>query len=207
MRIFIPTTVLLAGLMLSGGCVDPQGHGKGSTAYDKLAGELAQSQSINQQQQARIDQLQQELDTLRGMPADRLEQLVQVAGISLGRFSRGHDQDKDGIDDGLTVHVVVRDRAGDVIKATGAIEIKVLDPAAASGQVELGVWSFSPGEVAQHWLGGFGTNYYKFQLPWPAGHTPKHGDLTVWARFSDVLTGRSFENQRVVAVSVGPSGQ
>ena len=203
MRALAAITGVLVLALLVGGCDNSARR----TEQESLRVAMDQARQLRQQnadQLRRIDQLQGQLEVLRGFGPERLEKFVTVARISLGRYTRTYDADEDGVDDGIKVYLLLEDGSGDTIKASGEIEIDVLDLAAQAGQRDIGHWDYSLDESAAHWLDGFGTNYFKFELPWPDGHTPAHANLTVVTRFNDALTGRAFETQKVVTTKPLP---
>jgi len=201
MRVQIRSIAVAGLILLVSGCNDVARQVEANKLRDALD-EVAQLQRQSNEQQRRIGELQKQVTVLQGFGPERLDKVVTVAAISLGRFTRAYDLNDDGVDEGVNVYVVLKDRAGDTIKAGGEVEIDVLDLAAEPGSRDVGNWRFSPAETADHWLGGFGTNYFKFQLAWPAAGPPKHANLTIVARFKDALTGRSFEEQKVITAAI-----
>jgi len=186
-------------LFLVGGC------GEMLRSDNSMRSELAelrtqneQLQQQNIQQREQIDRLQQQMTQLRGFDEDRLEHLVRAEKIDFGRFSRAYDDDKDGVDDGVVIYLLVRDRQGDVIKVAGEVEIELWDLAAEQGEQLLGEWRFDFEKLGQYWLGGPLTDHYKFKLPWQVGKKPTHANLTVKLVFRDALEGKVFEVNKLI---------
>ncbi|MBN2377972.1 MAG: hypothetical protein JXD22_16360 [Sedimentisphaerales bacterium] len=169
----------------------------------ELRSQSEQLQQQNNQQREQIGQLQQQMSQLRGFGADRLEHLVRADKIEFGRFSRAYDDDKDGVDDGLVIYLLVRDQQGDVIKAAGEVEIEVWDLAAGQGQQQLGQWQFEFEKLGEYWLSGALADHYKFTLAWQAGKKPTHANLTVKLVFKDALEGKVFEANKLIEAKVG----
>jgi len=157
------------------------------------------------QQQIRIDKLNQQLRTLRGFPAEQLENLVQVADIAFGRYTRAIDNNGDNCDDGLRIYLVLYDRDGHRIKAAGKATIELWDLAASDKGSLLGRWQFSLPELSQHFLSGVLTNHFKFTLGWPEEKMPANTNLTLKLSYLDALTGSSFETQKLLTANICPA--
>jgi hypothetical protein len=157
---------------------------------------VRESSSLREQ----VSRLNGEVESLRGFGKDRLENLVYPVKGELGRFTRGYDTDKDGIDDGVIAYLVLLDRQGDTIKAAGSVEIELWDLAETSDQAKLGTWEYPIRELQKHWLTGVMANHYRFELPWAADRRPKHNNVTVKLRFVCSLTGDAIEIQKLVEV-------
>ena len=190
-------TVLPAGCQLSDS-TDTQN----TVSYAELAARNEGLTSQLAQQQRQTEHLQQQLTTLRGFSTDRLDRLVCVAAIELGRFTGAYDNDGNDVDEGVKVYLVLRDQQGDPIKAAGEVEIELWDLAAPPGKRDLGQWRYGLEELPQYWLSGFMAYYYKFQLPWPQTDPPQHSPLTLKLLYKDALTGAALEQQKMVTVRI-----
>jgi len=201
-----PVKIVCLLLVLLVGCSSPALTSKSSkkALLDELNARNEQLQDEVRDLQQHTAELSSQLEVLRGMPGDRLRHLVQVAKIELGRFTRPYDDNKDGLDDGINIYVVLRDRDNDTIKAAGTVEIELWDLAGATDKHRLGHWKFSLEELPRHWLSGLLADHYKFKLPWPAGNRPEHANLTVKCLYKDALSGATFEAQKMIEVAVGP---
>jgi len=154
------------------------------------------------EQDKQIEGLKRQLARLRGMPSENLDQLVQVERVEFGRFTRAHDKDKDGFEDGIMVYLTPLDRYGDNIKVAGEVEMELWDLEAAEGERQMGQWHFGMEELRKYWLGGPLTDHFKFELDWPSGKRPAHEHLTVKLKFSEALTGKVFEIQKMVETRI-----
>ena len=172
---------------------------------DDLRRQIDVLRQENARQQQQLQEQEKQLAALRGFAPDRLNYLVHVERIEFGRFSRGYDDNKDGIDDGLNLYLALADAQGDTIKAAGDVAIEVWDLAAPAQEQRLGHWLFPAQELAQYWLGGPMANHYRFKLAWPHGSLPQHRNLTVKLTFTDALTGQTFEIQQMFTVALAPS--
>jgi hypothetical protein len=203
-RLAVPPGVLVCLLLVSGaGCASP------SAANNKLRAEnLALQEQIDSLKRdrdvdrARIKALEQRTAPVPTLPQERLDKLVTVYGIKLGRLTGGDnwDADKPG-DDGLKVVVQPVDRSGEKLKAAGSVVVDAFDLAAVDPNV--GHWEFDSDQVAERWYGALLYSYV-FKCPWQK-KLPSHEELTVRVTFTDELTGRQFTEQRVCKVNL-PSG-
>jgi len=153
-------------------------------------------------QEQENEALRKQLARLQGFGSERLANLVCVERIQFGRYTLAFDEDKDGWDDGVNVYLQLRDNEGDKIKAAGQVDIELWDLAAEQGKRLLLQRRYGLAELREYWLSGVLADHYKFKLPWSESSTPGHGELTVKLRFDEALTGRSFEIQTLVKVSV-----
>ncbi len=199
-RIYLFVLILLWFIV---GC-----NGKKPLIDDSRA-KLVQEKQQLQLEKARLEQqnaqLREQVATLQKFPSDRMNQLVKVAKIEFGRFTRAYDgdteADKDGYDDGIIVYLILEDKDGDVIKAAGAVRIELWDLVTDKKIIS----KFIPmSDLQTYWLSGPLTNHYKFQIPWPKDNPPTHRFLTLKLRFQEALTGRTFEADQKIEVHVQP---
>ena len=182
------------------GCgVWPFNETKKSTADDPAA-QIRQLRNELADKHSQIEKLNKQLTVLRGFAVDRMEYLVHVDRVKFGRFTRGCDEDKDGLDDGIKVYLVLNDRFADKIKAAGEVGIELWDLAADEGRRLIQKRRYGLSEVADHWLSGFMTDHYKFKLSWPKGKRPSHPNLTLKLNFKEAMTGNVFEIQKLITV-------
>ena len=58
---------------------------------------------------------------------------------------------------------------------------------------------FPARQLSRLWLSGFLTDHYKFKLPLPTD-TINNSSVTVILRFSEALTGKTFEIQKLLSL-------
>jgi hypothetical protein len=190
-------------LSAGGGCASP------SAANNKLRAEnqalLEQIEALKRDRdadRARIKALELKTSPTPTLPQERLDKLVTVYGIKLGRLTGGDDWDADKPgDDGLKVVVQPVDRSGEKLKAAGSFVIDAFDLAAVEPKV--GHWEFDEQQTAERWYGALLYSYV-FKCPWQ-NKAPSHEQVTVRVTFTDELTGRQFTEQQVCRVKL-PSG-
>jgi len=196
--------VVVAGAMLAttAGCLPP--------ARDETFQQRARLQQEVDTLRRRVVSLQDHIESqartiqkLQGLDGDRaVDKLVHVASIEIERLSGGYDADRDGRDDGVVVYLRLFDRDGDTIKAAGSAGVELFDLSRPDGERLIGVASWDAAALRETWHGRFMTSHYTMRTPWrdPAIR-PTDQSVTVVARFNDLLTGRTFEDQRVVEIT------
>jgi len=144
---------------------------------------------------------------LRGLGKNRkIDDLIHVERIEIERLSGGYDDDHNGIDDGVTLYLRLYDQYGETMRATGSLTVRLFDLAASPDRRNLGWVELSPKKLNALWFGRFLTSHYTIKVPWAEGvKPPAHGRVTVVASFTDLLSGRSFDAQRVVDVHIAPA--
>ena len=197
------TGALIMSLLLAGmspGCNEPKPPA--TETMIPLEQENARLQRHIVAQEKQIEQLHRQIAELRGLPAEQMDELIQVSRIEFGRFTRAFDQDEDGYDEGIVVYLHTLDRAGDRIKSAGTVQLELWDLAETEGNQKLGQWRYDMTELGDYWLSGFGTYHFKFELDWPARMPPGNKNLTIKLTFSDALTGKVFEIQQMVEARI-----
>jgi len=174
---------------------------KAELVADDPAAQIKQLRNELADTRSQVEKLNKQLTVLRGFTADRMEYLVRVDQVKFGRFTRGYDENKDGLDEGINVYVVLNDELGDKIKAAGEVGIELWDLAADEGRRLIQKRRYGLSEVADHWLSGFMTDHYKFRLAWSKEKRPSHPNLTLKLNFKEALTGNVFEIQKLITTS------
>ncbi|OWY71891.1 hypothetical protein B7486_09570 [cyanobacterium TDX16] len=197
-----PLLVLSLGLA---GCLQPDSGDSRITQIQQLEDRIESQNRELIQQKSQIAEQARQIQTLQGLSEpDRLARLVHVDKIRLQSLSGGYDDDRDGIDDGAVAYLQLLDAQGDVIKAAGSVVMEVFDLAAPDAERQVLMHQLGPEELAATWFGRFMTSHYSIKAPWPSGRMPAHKSLTIVVRFTELLTGESFEVQLPVKVN-GPA--
>jgi len=158
----------------------------------QLARQVEQSKSQSQQ-------LKKQLQVLVGLkPNLRLESIYDLQKIKIGRYTNFYDKDKDGKAELLIVYLQPIDAEGDIIKATGAVDVQLWDLNKKDGQAMLGQWHVGPNELKKLWFATLITINYRLTFDVSSDITDLQDPLTVKVTFTDYLTGRVFEEQKVI---------
>ncbi len=153
---------------------------------------------------ATIRLLEGSRETLPTLPQERLDRLFTTHSLRFGRLTGGARLNRDAsVDDALKVYVVPLDAARDELKAAGSFTVEAFDLAQPESPL-VGRWTFDTEEAKKHWYGD--ALLYEYVLPCPLERAPAHEELTLRVTFVDELTQRTFEAQKIVRVTIRPSG-
>ena len=121
------TGVLLTGCMIAvlatGGCEQPA---RLPSAAQQTK-ELAQLRRENSQLQAEIEAKDRQIETLQQLGDKRIDALPRVERIELGSHTGGIDTDGKPGHDAIKVFLKPIDADGSVIKAPGAVTVRLFD--------------------------------------------------------------------------------
>jgi hypothetical protein len=198
------SVVVVAAAGLVSGCTKPSGANiELRKQNQELNDRIAALEKSREADAATIRALEGRVGTVPTLPKDRLDRLFTVHGLSLGRLTGGMDEDprKPG-DEGIKVYAVPTDDGGDPLKAAGSFTIEAFDLANAQSPL-VGKWTFDTSAARSAWNGAAPLSYqYVLKAPWQQGGPPAHEELTVKVTFTDGLTGRQFDAQKVVRVKL-----
>ena len=127
------------------------------------------------------------------------ENLYIVERIKIGRLTGLFDKDEDGTIDTLIVYIQPIDTQGDIIKASGSIDVQLWDLNNSDGQAKLDQWQVGPEQLKDLWIAFVATNY---RLPFDIKEIIEDFErsLTVKVTFTDHLSGKIFEEQKVIEI-------
>ena len=193
-------TVILVGCLLAiaSGC---ESGGKLSLSEQmnilreenrELASQLEQSGRENKQ-------LRGQIQVLSGLDAEvRLENLYDLERIKITRYTNFYDKDKDGGKEKLIVYIQPIDQQGDVVKATGAVDVQLWDLNRENGEALLGQWHVGAEELQEMWFATLITINYRLMFDVGEEVGGVNEPLTVKVTFTDYLTGKVFTEQKVI---------
>lgn len=190
--------IILAGglLALAAGCEN--GNAKSEQIRvlrlekDKLTWQIKESQ-------AEREQLEKQVEVLAGLGAEvRLANLYTIEKVNVTKYTNLYDKNKDGQAEKLIVYIQPRDAQGDIIKAAGSVEVELWDLSEKQGQALLGEWKVGPENLKKMWFATVVTTNYR--LMFDVGDKIEEFDspLTVKVKFTDYLSGKVFEEQKVI---------
>jgi len=136
--------------------------------------------------------LESRATTVPVLPQTQIDKLFTVAGLKFGRLT-GADAKE------LKVYLVPTDASGQQIKAAGSFVVDAFDLAAGEN-VRVAHCEHSLDQAAKNWYGQAMLYTYVLECPWQT--PPKHPEITIRVQFTDALTGRVFQAQKVLQVSV-----
>lgn len=204
---YFPRTRLCTVLLLMAGCDDPVGQqvrslrDENRRLSDRLASQAEELTAAN----ATIERQRVQIQSLQALGGpERLKLLGPVAGISLASLSGGYDDDGIPGDDGIVLYLQPRDAEGDILKAAGDIQVRLLDLANPPAQQLINECRWTAGEARSAWYGRLMTRHYTLRCPWGSGGPPRHTSVTARVVFNDLLTGQGFVTVQPIEVKLAP---
>jgi len=164
-----------------------------------LRQEKAELKDQIERSESEAEQLKKQIQVLSDLPANvRLEHLYNIQKIKITRYTGFYDKDRDGKKEKLIVYIQPIDEQGDIVKATGSVDVQLWDLNKQDGEALLGQWRVGPDELEKLWIATLITINYR--LPFDAGDIvdKAEGPLTVKVTFTDYLTGKVFNEQRAI---------
>jgi hypothetical protein len=164
----------------------------------KLNEQNSELQKQIKQVKGENEELKNQVQVLSGLP-ERVkgENLYCLQKIKIGGYTNLYDKDKDGKKERLIVYIQPIDENGDIIKAAGSVDVQLWDLSKEQDQALLCEGHVKPEELKKLWFAAFMTHYrLEFDV---TGKINEFKDpLTVKVTFTDYLTGKAFEEQKVI---------
>ena len=183
-------------LGLVAGCQNPDIAAKKITS---LTQEKEQLQKQVKQSTAENEQLRKQVQTLAGLkPETRFANLYNLQKIKLTGYTGFYDKDKDGKKEKLIVYIQPIDEDGDVVKATGSVDVQLWDLNKKNGEALLGEWHVEPAELKKMWFATVIIINYRLTFDISDKIAAIKDPLTVKVTFTDYLSGRVMTEQKVI---------
>jgi hypothetical protein len=189
--------IITAGCLLAvaAGC---QGNNQ-TKEIETLRQEKTRLQSQIEQSKSETEQLKNQVKTLSELPADvRLEDLYDLQKIKITRYTNLYDKNNDGKKETLLVYIQPIDEQGDIVKATGAVDVELWDLNKENGRAKLGAWHVTPEELKTLWYATFITINYRMSFDAGDKITGKEKSLVVKVTFTDYITGKAFKEEKII---------
>jgi hypothetical protein len=196
-----PKTIILAAflLALAAGC---ENNGKKPAPPDRIKNLQQENTRLTQQfEQARAEneQLKEQVRVLAGLRDEvEVENLYLLRRIKITRYTNFYDRDKDGQKEKLIVYIQPMDDDGDIIKAAGAVDVQLWDLNKKGDEALLGQWHVKHDELKKLWFATLVTTNYRLTFDMPDKVKDFKDPLTIKVTFTDYLTGRVFQEQKVI---------
>ena len=192
-----------AALCLSvAGCLSPASPGVARDAAAKLRRENHRLEQVVAHRDEVIAGLNDQIKNLRGVASERSADFYRPVAIEIASLSGGANYDDQPGDDGVTVHLRLRDAGGDAVKVPGRISVQLLDTSVPGSPGVVGLCVFDdPSDVGGMWHGRFGTGHFSLRCPFSSERAVKGRKLTVNVEFVDYLTGKALTTVKEVAVT------
>jgi outer membrane murein-binding lipoprotein Lpp len=195
-KIVTLTTCLLA---FAAGCESADSRVSLTDQLQTLSQEKSELTVRIEQLEAQNRQLQKQVQTLSGLPeAQRGESLYPLGSVKIGRYTNLYDKDGDGSKEKLIVYIQPIDEQGDVVKTAGGVDVQLWNLNNQADKALLGQWRVEQEELKKLWFATMITINYRLTFD-VAGIVESFTEpLTVKVAFTDHLSGRVFEAQKVI---------
>jgi len=140
-------------------------------------------------------------------PGVKRENLYRLQKIKITKYTDFYDKDKDGKKEKLIVYIQPIDEDGDIIKAVGAVDVRLQDPNKNDDQEPVAQWRVEPNRLKELWFAGFTSTSYKltFDVADKISELESvSGGLTVKVTFTDYLTGKVLNEEKLIRIIEDP---
>jgi outer membrane murein-binding lipoprotein Lpp len=202
-RRFTFAAVLLCSLMPAAfitGC-ESSGSPENPLAgkVDKLTDDNRDLTRQNKLLESKNKELQKQMNTLHNLPDDiKLKDFYDVTSIRITKHTNLVDKDKDGKKETLVVYIKPFDVDGDIIKVAGSVDVQLLDLDKDKEPVVLGKWHVTPDRLKKLWFNALLKTNYRLTFDVSDKVESYEEPLTVTVTFTDYLTGKVFEEQKLI---------
>jgi outer membrane murein-binding lipoprotein Lpp len=189
----------LLAFFLAAGCASHNDKEPLAIKIEQLTQENTQLQEQIEQFNSENKELKDQIQALSGLPENvRLENLIRVNRIKIGRYTGFFDKDDDGRKEKLIVYIQPIDEQGDVLKAAGTIEVQLWNLNKPDNKALLGQWKAGPDELKKLWFATVITSNYRLTFNVADIIDNLQEPLTVRVTFTDYLTGKVFNEQKAI---------
>lgn len=164
----------------------------------ELEQEKSQLQSELGQLTLENKQLREQVEVLRGLPEDKIQDLCHLESIKITRYTNFYDKNDDGKKDKLIVYIQPIDEDGDIIKAPGEVDVQLWDLNEENGKALLGEWHVEQSELRKLWFKTIVTVNYRLMFDVADKVESLKDPMTVYVTFTDYLTGKVFKEQKAI---------
>jgi len=186
-------------IFLLTGCATSNDKESPAVKIERLTQENTKLQEQIEHANAENKQLKDQLQVLSGLPENvRLENLNQIEKMKIGRYTGFFDKDKDGKKEKLIVYIQPVDEQGDTIKVTGTVDVQLWDLNKTNGEAMLGEWKVEPDELKKLWFATLVTINYRLTFEVADIIENLKEPLTVKVTYTDYMTGKVFNEQKVI---------
>jgi len=154
------------------------------------------------------EQLKQQVQTLSGLkPEIRLENVYNLKRIQITRYTGFYENEENGqirsgMPDGkkkkLIVYLQPIDQDGDIIKATGVVDVELWDLNKPAKEALLSRWNVGTDELRKCWFATVLIINYRLVFDAPPQVIAIKEPLVVKVTFADYLSGKVFTEQKII---------
>ena len=190
-----------AFLFLFAGC-GPDQQVYQSQLQDNIDSLKLQNMELNQhveQLQEQNEQLIRQNKTLAGLdPQFRYENLYELQAVNIHNYTNLYDKDDNGSFEKLIVYIQPMDTLGDIVKAAGSVEVELWDLNQDQANAQIGQWQILPDQLQKLWFSSIASTNYRLIFDLDEPIETYNQPLTVKVTFTDHLTGKIFQQQKVI---------
>ncbi|MFA5553676.1 MAG: hypothetical protein WCZ89_09790 [Phycisphaerae bacterium] len=144
-------------------------------------------------------QLQKQVETLAKLDSGtRFAGLYELKSVRITRHTNFYDRTKDGIKEKLIVYLQPMDAQGDLIKASGSVDVELWDLSRTDNSALLAKWHVSADELKQMWFATVVTSNYRLMFYIDKIVKSFDRPYTVKVEFTDYVSGKVFIEQYVI---------
>jgi hypothetical protein len=191
--------VFLGVLVIITGCENSNSKSPFIDEINALKQEKTQLREQIEESEKEVEQLKEQVQVLSGLPGEKTaKNLYNVQKIKVTRYTNLYDKDGDGRYEKLIVYLQPIDEEGDVVKATGSVDVQLWDLNKEGDKALLGEWHTGPEELKKLWFATIITINYRMTYDVSEIISEYKEALTVKVTFTDYLTGKVFKDQREI---------
>lgn len=166
---------------------------------DKLSQEKRELMRHIEHIESSNNDLQKQINTLHGLEDDvKLKDLCDLQRVRITKYTNLFDKDKDGKKETLIVYIQPIDQDGDIIKTPGDVHVQLLDLDKDKDPALLGKWHITPNKLRKLWFNAVLKTHYRLTFDVSQKVETFQEPLTVTVTFTDYLTGKVFDEQRLI---------
>jgi hypothetical protein len=145
--------------------------------------------------------LKKRKEVLDNLPPEvKPENLYRLQKIKITKYTDFYDKDKDGRKEKLIVYIQPIDEDGDIIKAVGAVDVRLQDPNKNDDQEPVAQWHVEPNRLKELWFAGFTSTSYKLTFDVADKIEGLEEPLTVKVTFTDYLTFKVLNEEKLIRI-------
>lgn len=182
------------------GCENSNNKSPFIDEINALKQEKTQLREQIEESEKEVEQLKEQVQVLSGLPGEeKAKNLYNVQKIKVTRYTNLYDKDGDGRYETLIVYLQPIDEEGDVVKATGSVDVQLWNlNKKEADKALLGEWHVGAGELKKLWFATIVTINYRMTYDVSEIISEYKEALTVKVTFTDYVTGKVFKEQREI---------
>lgn len=153
----------------------------------------------------RLREKDRQIETLQNLGGVDVQDLYTTRRIELGRYTGGIDTDGKPGHDAVRVFLNLFDRDESPLKRAGNVTVQLYDLAAETHRQLLAEFDYPADKAGQHFASGALAYHYRFDGPLPEDRPLQREKLTVRVTFTERLTGKTFDAQKVLTLQLPPA--